>query len=127
MKRYSKYLVLIFIVCLAIFIKFIYVNSPEKAMFFYDKINNYSNNKILKKTTLNQNSKLFILMNKQTIYIYIINKNSLNHWKVTNMVGVNDIYNQKNNSCAVTTLNYNRNIKYSFIYWGVTNFTNIKK
>lgn len=118
---------LIFIVCLAIFIKFIYVNSPEKAMFFYDKINNYSNNKILKKTTLNQNSKLFILMNKQTIYIYIINKNSLNHWRVTDMFGVIDIYNQKNNSCAVTTLNYNRNIKYSFIYWGVTNLTNIKK
>lgn len=130
MKKHFKYLLIkifIFIICLALFLKFIYANSPQKAIFFYDKMNNYSNSKILKKITINQNSRLFISMENVSVNIYIINRSALNHWKVTDRLGVNDIYNPNNNGCALTTLNYNKNIGYNIVYWGTINAISVKK
>lgn len=132
MKRYLKRLitiVFIFVICLALFLKFIYINSPEKAIFFYNKMNIYSNDKILKKITINQNARLFISMENENVRIYIINRSTLNHWKVTQELGVNEVYdhNPNKNGCAFTTLRYNKNTGYNFVYWGTINAISVKK
>lgn len=130
MKIHLKRLIPIicfFIICLVIFLKFIYSNSPEKAVSLYNKKYNYNNNKILKKSTINEHSKLFISIDNTTIYIDIINSNFLNHWKVTTRFSINDIYNHQINRCEWDTLRYSPQVGYKGIYFGIINDNHVKR
>lgn len=104
------------------------MGSPEKSLLSYNNKYGYENSNLLKKITINDNMVIFV--NKNTynnLYLIISNKDFLNNWKVTQLIGYIDINETKNNNNIPSWVKLGYNKKYNGIYYGFFSNKKIKE